>query len=84
MCNANRVVAFKKLHVTDDWKKINDSDNNLFTTFALDNSKGFLVYADIDDKEQTLKFVQYTTLQIFGNCFALERQSFDRGSRNEM
>jgi len=66
-------IAFKKLHVTDDWKKINGTDNNLFTTFTLDNTKGYLVYTDLDDKEQTLKFVVDTTIQIFGNCFAFKK-----------
>ena len=60
----------------DNWKKINKSDNNLFTTSTLDNNKGYIVYTDLDDKEQTKKFVD-TTIQIFGNYYTFEKQSFE-------
>ena len=49
-------IAFKKLHMTDDWKRIDESDNCLFTTFGLDNNKEYLYYVYYHNKKRIEKY----------------------------
>jgi len=67
-------IAFKKLHLTEDWKQLKKGNDDLFSVFVLDSSKGYITYTDLNDEKITKKFIFDTTIQISGNCIAIEEQ----------